>query len=318
MATSYATGPVITGHEVQKSWGNTAVHHGLTFRVDHGITALLGANGAGKTTLIGMILGLHRPDSGTLSVLGLDPATAGPEIRASIGYSPEHHTLPPDVRAHDLVRHIAELHGLPTRDATNRASDALWAVGLGEERFRPIGTMSTGQRQRVKLAQALVHDPELLFLDEPTNGLEPKAREDMLELVRELPKRRGCAIVLSTHLLPDVERVCDHAVIMDKGRVRFTGTLEELRAREAAVVHELAIEVRGDAAKLAEALGVAGATCVVISPIALHADLDTRPGDADATTRIFATARACGVQIRGIAARRETVEAAVLRVLAGP
>ncbi len=125
------------------------------------MTGLLGANGAGKTTLLGLMLGLHRPDSGSLTVFGRDPWLAGAEVRMRLGYAPEHDALPPDVAAHDVVRHLAELHGLPRREATSRASDALWEVGLGEERFRPVGTMSTGQRQRVKLAQAIAHDPEL-------------------------------------------------------------------------------------------------------------------------------------------------------------
>ena len=230
---------VIVGQEVRKSWGKTAVHDGLTFRVEPGITALLGANGSGKTTLLGMILGLHKPDSGSLRVFGLDPSTAGHEIRGAVGYSPEHHTLPPDVRAHDLVRHIAELHGLPNRDATNRASDALWAVGLGEERFRPIGTMSTGQRQRVKLAQAIAHDPALVLLDEPTDGLDPVQRYQMLDLIRRCGTEFGINILLSSHLLEEVERVCDAVVILGGGQVVANGTIEELRGGGQGVVVEV-------------------------------------------------------------------------------
>ncbi|HVM65381.1 MAG TPA: ABC transporter ATP-binding protein, partial [Acidimicrobiales bacterium] len=142
--------------------------NGATFQIGRGVTGLLGANGAGKTTLLGLLLGLHRPDAGRVRVLGGDPWTSGPEVRARIGYAPEYDALPPDVTAADVVRHIAELHGLPRREATGRASDTLWEVGLGEERFRLVGTMSTGQRQRVKLAQAIVHDPQLVLLDEPT------------------------------------------------------------------------------------------------------------------------------------------------------
>ena len=239
MAVTHPAGTVITGEDVRKSWGRTAVHDGLTFRVEPGITALLGANGSGKTTLLGMILGLHKPDSGALRVFGLDPSTAGPAIRGAIGYSPEHHTLPPDVRAHDLVRHIAELHGLPTRDATNRASDALWAVGLGEERFRPIGTMSTGQRQRVKLAQAIAHDPALVLLDEPTDGLDPVQRDQMLDLIRRCGTEFGINILLSSHLLEEVERVCDAVVILGSGRVVANGTIDELRGSGTGVVVEV-------------------------------------------------------------------------------
>jgi ABC-2 type transport system ATP-binding protein len=220
---------VIEGRGIVKSWGSTSVHRGLDFTVSRGVTGLLGSNGSGKTTLLGMVLGLHRPDAGNLRVFDLDPASAGPEIRARIGYSPEHHTLPPDVRAHDLVRHIAEVHGLPHRDATNRASDALWAVGLGEERFRPIGTMSTGQRQRVKLAQAIAHDPALVLLDEPTDGLDPVQRDQMLELIRRCGADFGIDVLLSSHLLEEVERVCDAVVILGDGAVVASGSIDELR-----------------------------------------------------------------------------------------
>ncbi len=239
MSVTNSSGTVIVGDDVRKSWGKTAVHDGLTFRVEPGITALLGANGSGKTTLLGMILGLHKPDSGSLTVFGLDPSTAGHQIRGAVGYSPEHHTLPPDVRAHDLVRHIAELHGLPSRDATNRASDALWAVGLGEERFRPIGTMSTGQRQRVKLAQAIAHDPALVLLDEPTDGLDPVQRDQMLDLIRRCGTEFGINILLSSHLLEEVERVCDAVVILGGGHVVANGTIEELRGGGQGVVVEV-------------------------------------------------------------------------------
>jgi ABC-2 type transport system ATP-binding protein len=234
---------VIEGRGLVKSWGSTAVHRRLDFTVGRGVTGLLGSNGAGKTTLLGMILGLHRPDDGELRVFDLDPTTAGPEIRARLGYSPEHHTLPPDVRAHDLVRHIAEVHGLPHRDATNRASDALWAVGLGEERFRPIGTMSTGQRQRVKLAQAIAHDPTLVLLDEPTDGLDPVQRDQMLELIRRCGTEFGIDVLLSSHLLEEVERVCDSVVILGDGRVVASGSIDELRGVGSGMV----IEVDGGA-----------------------------------------------------------------------
>jgi ABC-2 type transport system ATP-binding protein len=161
-------------------------------------------------------------------VLGREPVSAGPEVRALVGYSPEHHELPPDTRAHDFVRHMAEIHGLPRRAATARASDALWLVGLGEERFRPLGTMSTGQRQRVKLAQAIAHDPALVLLDEPTDGLDPVQRDDMLTLIRRIGSEFGIDVVLSSHLLEEVERVCDAAVILSAGRVARSGSMEEL------------------------------------------------------------------------------------------
>lgn len=229
----------MTAVEVTKRWATTQALAGASFRVGPGVTGLLGANGAGKTTLLSLILGLHRPDSGSLQVLGQDPWMAGAEVRAHIGYAPEHDAFPPDVAAHDLVRHVAELHGLPRRAATSRASDALWEVGLGEERFRPVGTMSTGQRQRVKLAQAIAHDPELLLLDEPTNGLDPSQREEMLRLIRHVGVDLGMNVILSSHLLEEVERISGSVVILEAGQVVAGGRLEQLRQIEPELLVEL-------------------------------------------------------------------------------
>jgi ABC-2 type transport system ATP-binding protein len=231
--------PVVQGTDIAKHWGATAVLDGANFTVHRGITGLLGTNGAGKTTLLGMMLGLHRPNRGQLLVLGLDPVRSGPAIRERVGYSPEHHILPPDTVALDLVRHIAEIHGLPHREATGRASDALWQVGLGEERFRPIGTMSTGQRQRVKLAQAIAHDPHLVLLDEPTDGLDPVQRDDMLSLIRRIGTEFGIDIILSSHLLEEVERVCDSAVILAGGRVVANGPIADLTGADRGLLVEV-------------------------------------------------------------------------------
>lgn len=221
--------PVISATAVSKSWGDHRVFANLTASVNSGVTGLLGSNGSGKTTLFGMLLGLHHPDGGTLSVLGEDPSDAGPELRQRIGYSPEHHNLPNDVAAQDFVRHIAQVHGLPTREATTRSSDALWLVGLGEERARPIGTMSTGQRQRVKLAQAIAHSPDLILLDEPTDGLDPVQRDDMLELIRRVGTEYGIDVVLSSHLLEEVERIADNVVIIADGTVAAAGSIDDLQ-----------------------------------------------------------------------------------------
>jgi ABC-2 type transport system ATP-binding protein len=239
---------VVSATDVTKRWGKTQALAGATFTVGPGVTGLVGANGAGKTTLLGLVLGLHRPDSGQLTVLDRDPWTAGPEVRGRLGYAPEHDALPPDVAAHDVVRHLAELHGLPRREATGRASDALWEVGLGEERFRPVGTMSTGQRQRVKLAQAIVHDPDLVLLDEPTNGLDPGQREDMLRLIRHVGADLGMHVILSSHLLEEVERVCDAVVILDRGTVVVDSAMAELRGAG----EELVVEVEADAGATGE------------------------------------------------------------------
>lgn len=230
---------VIVASGVAKRFGSTQVLSDITVGFPTGITGLLGSNGAGKTTLLSLVLGVERRDGGSMQVLGHDPSEAGPEVRARIGYSPEHHHLPEDVQAADFVRHLAQLHGLPQAASTERASDALWLVGLGEERFRPIGTMSTGQRQRVKLAAAVAHDPALVLLDEPTDGLDPVQRDSMLELIHRIGSEYGISIVMSSHLLEEVERICDHVVIIADGTVRRAGDLAELRGGGTGVVVEL-------------------------------------------------------------------------------
>jgi ABC-2 type transport system ATP-binding protein len=223
---------VVEARDIVKRWGDTTALDHASLRIGQGVTGLLGANGAGKTTLITLILGLHQADGGNISVLGLDPYDQGLTVRARLGYAPEHDALPPDVVAHDLVRHLAEIHGLPRREATARASDVLYELGLGEERFRQIGTMSTGQKQRVKLAQAIAHDPELVLLDEPTNGLDPLQRDEMLGLVRKVGHELGINVVLSSHLLDEVEKISDAVVILERGRTVAGGTLTELRTTE--------------------------------------------------------------------------------------
>ena len=211
----------------------------LDLMVPAGVTGLVGANGAGKTTLISLILGLLRPTSGTIRVLGLDPEHEGPQLRAQIGYGPERNVLPDDLRAYDFVRHLAEVKGLPRDEARTRASDSLYLVGLGEERFRALGTMSTGQRQRVKLAQAIAADPRLIVLDEPTDGLDPVQREEMLNLIVQIHRDFGIDVMLSSHVLEEVERVCDHVVALDQGRLVAQGSMVELAGTSGGVELEL-------------------------------------------------------------------------------
>jgi ABC-2 type transport system ATP-binding protein len=245
---------VVRAEGVTKRFRSTVALDRLSVEIDRGITGLLGPNGAGKTTFISLILGLRARDEGTLAVLGRDPKTAALEMRARIGYAPEHHNLPPDVHAADLVRHLAELHGIPRKAAIQRANDALWHVDLGEERFRPIGTMSTGQRQRVKLASAIAHDPQLVLLDEPTNGLDPLQRDDMLSLIRRVGTEFGIDIVVSSHLLDEVERICDAVVILDAGTVVRSGRLTDLQRPAEALL----VEVDEKADELVALLRAAG------------------------------------------------------------
>jgi ABC-2 type transport system ATP-binding protein len=245
---------VISARGVVKRYGHTVALAGLDADIGPGVTGLLGSNGAGKTTFISLALGLRSRDGGELSVLGKDPATAGIEVRARIGYAPEHHDLPAELSATDLVRHLAEMHLLPRRAAVQRANDALWLVGLGEERFRPVGEMSTGQRQRVKLASAIAHDPELVLLDEPTDGLDPVQRTEMLALIRRIGTEFGVHTVVSSHHLEEVERICDAVVIVEGGEVVHAGTLAELRQGPGGLV----VEVDDRAEDLASILSARG------------------------------------------------------------
>ncbi|MFF1793563.1 ABC transporter ATP-binding protein [Kitasatospora sp. NPDC058263] len=191
----------------------------LTVEVEPGVVGLVGANGAGKSTLIKILLGLAPATSGTGRVLGLDIATQGWQIREQVGYMPEHDCLPPDVSATEFVVHMARMAGLPAAAARERTADTLRHVGLYEERYRPMGGYSTGMKQRVKLAQALVHDPKLVLLDEPTNGLDPVGRDDMLALIRRVHTDFGISVLVTTHLLGELERTCDHLVIIDGGKL---------------------------------------------------------------------------------------------------
>jgi ABC-2 type transport system ATP-binding protein len=304
-----AAPPLIELAGLTKTYGAIRALAGVDAKVDGQIIGLLGPNGSGKSTLLKCLLGL-LPFTGRASVLGLSSATAGGEIRDRVGYMPEQEAFLSGMSAVELCTYAGELSGLPRTEAMQRAHASLYYAGLEEKRYQPIDGYSTGMKQRVKLAQALVHDPQILFLDEPTNGLDPRSRDEMLDLIVELPERRGCAIFLSTHLLPDVDRVCDHALIMHQGRVRFVGSIDELRGARGRD-SELTVEVKADAQKLADALAAAGATCKVTSPVQLSVDLP-----ASATTElVFRTAKTAGLQIRGIEVRRESVETAFLRVI---
>ncbi|MFF7406906.1 ABC transporter ATP-binding protein [Streptomyces murinus] len=191
----------------------------LSVDIGPGVTGLVGANGAGKSTLIKILLGLSPATEGSARVLGLDIASEGAAIREQVGYMPEHDCLPPDVSATEFVVHMARMSGLPPTAARERTADTLRHVGLYEERYRPIGGYSTGMKQRVKLAQALVHDPKLVFLDEPTNGLDPVGRDEMLGLIRRVHSDFGISVLVTSHLLGELERTCDYVVVIDGGKL---------------------------------------------------------------------------------------------------
>jgi ABC-2 type transport system ATP-binding protein len=211
----------------------------LSVQIGEGVTGLVGANGAGKSTLIKILLGLLAPSSGGASLLGFDVTSQGPQLRQFVGYMPEHDCLPPDVSATDFVIHMARINGLPPAAARERTAETLRHVGLFEERYRAIGTYSTGMKQRVKLAQALVHDPRLLMLDEPTNGLDPAGRDEMLDLIRRIGRDFGISMLMSSHLLGEIERVCDSLVVIDAGRLMRSDTIASFTASKQVLTVEV-------------------------------------------------------------------------------
>jgi ABC-2 type transport system ATP-binding protein len=245
---------IVTNGLTKQYGGRVTALAQLTVDVPPGVVGLVGANGAGKSTLIKILLGLSPATSGTAKVLDLDVATDGQRIRELVGYMPEHDCLPPDVSATELVVHLARMSGLPTTSARERAADTLRHVGLYEERYRPIGGYSTGMKQRVKLAQALVHDPKLVLLDEPTNGLDPAGRDDMLGLIRRIGAAFGISVLVTSHLMGELERVCDHVVVIDGGRLLRSASTADVTA----VTQQLTVEVTDRQAEVVAGLVGAG------------------------------------------------------------
>src|ERR1700687_1877728 len=234
------TDPVVSLESVTVAYGaNTALCE-VTAGFGVGAIGLLGPNGAGKSTMIKALLGFIVPTAGRMRVLGLDVAVSPLEIRARVGYMPESDAHIPGMNAVSFVAYCGELAGLPRTNAMQRAHEVLFYVGLGEARYRNVETYSTGMKQRLKLAQALVHDPDPLFLDQPTNGRDPKGRDEMLELVRDLGHNKGVSLILSSHLLPDVEYTCDHVVVIDEGRIAAAAPIAALKQPRGKVYELLA------------------------------------------------------------------------------
>ena len=297
--------PLIETRGLVMQFPSTRALDGLDLSIPPGVTGLVGANGAGKTTLISLTLGLLSPSSGTIEVLGLDPGSNGPEIRAQIGYGPERNVLPDDLRAYDFVRHLAEVKGLPRDEARSRASDSLYLVGLGEERFRPLGTMSTGQRQRVKLAQAIAADPRFIVLDEPTDGLDPVQRDEMLNIIVQINRNFGIDVMLSSHVLEEVERVCDHVVALDEGRLVAHGSIDELAGASGGVELEL-VETGDDGTvdAVVRALRSAGTRVDVTGSVLTV----TGRSDPELFDVVAASVAAVDARLRRLGQRRRTLD----------
>jgi ABC-2 type transport system ATP-binding protein len=252
--------PLIEAAGVTKRFGQVTALDDVSTSVTSPALGLLGANGAGKSTFMKSMLGLVTPDSGQVRVLGMDAAHQAREIRRMLGYMPENMCLPMGMTARDFIVHMGELRGLPRRVAVLRASEVLFQVGLEEERSRLIRTFSIGMKQRTNLAQAIVHSPSLVILDEPTNGLDPAGREEMLALVRRLSAELGIAVIMSSHVLEDIVRTCDAVVVLRQGRVAAARTLAD---SSAASEREARVVVSGDTAAFVARLQAAGITAAV-------------------------------------------------------
>jgi ABC-2 type transport system ATP-binding protein len=292
--------PVIETAALTKVYpGDVTALGGLTVTVAPGVTGLIGANGAGKSTLIKILLGLLEPSGGMAKVLGHDCVQEGEQIRQVVGYMPEHDCLPADVTATEFVTHMGRMSGLPATAAKERAAEALRHVGLHEERYRQIGTYSTGMKQRVKLAQALAGDPRLLLLDEPTNGLDPAGRNAMLELIERIGEEFGISIMVASHLLGEIERICDHLVAIEAGRLLRADTIDSFTKASQMLV----IEVEEGIAELRDELTRRGLT-----PRAFQRALLVPIGGDDTYDTVRDSVASLGLPLSRMEQRRHQVE----------
>ena len=300
---------VLSARGLSKEYPRVRALTDLTVEIPGGAVGLLGPNGAGKSTLIKILLGFASPSAGSVSVLGLDPAAAPLEIRQQVGYMPEVESHIPTISAVDYVYLAARLTGLPHTDAMQRTHRVLNYVGLHDERYRKIGTYSTGMKQKVKFAQAIVHHPKLLLLDEPTTGLDPRAREEMLLLIRDIAHGKGIDVILSTHILPDVEAVCDHVVILHRGALVAQDALSKMTS-SADAAYEL--RIKGDRDAFLASMRAEGIEGVAAG------DLDgVRIAHRDGTAPILRAAVAAGIQIRRLTRPQTTLEDRFSKLISG-
>jgi len=296
-----STDPVVQIDRVTVLYGKQAALREVSAAFPAGAVGLLGPNGAGKSTMLKALLGFLKPDSGTMRVLGLDVATSPLQIRARLGYMPEIDSHIPGMNAVSFVAYCGQLAGLPLVDAMQRAHEVLYYVGLGEARYRNVETYSMGMKQRIKLAQALVHDPDLLFLDEPTNGMDPKGREEMLDLIRDLAHNKGVNLILSSHLLPDVEYTCDHVVVLNQAQVATQGPIDELKGTRGSVFE---LRIKGDRVAFAETLRAAGLTSKAGDEDVMRVFVPDEQG----ARAVFAIAAREGMQVRHLRPSVPTLE----------
>jgi len=273
-----------------------------------GSMGLLGPNGAGKSTLLKTLLGFIAPDAGVGRVLGLDIRTEQMQIRSKIGYMPENDCHIPGMNAVSFVAYAGELAGMPPKDAMQRAHEILFYVGLGEARYRNVETYSTGMKQRINLAQALVHDPELILLDEPTNGLDPKGRIEMLELVRDITTSKNVHVLLSSHLLPDVEWICRDATVIHRGKLLASGTIAELKKGSGAAFE---CRIKGNSEVFTDQLKALGCACTFRDDGIIRVQMV----DGLGSRSLLRAAHECRVQIRHLVPLKQSLEDVFLQVI---
>ena len=299
---------VVSMKNVDVRYGSLKALSNVTCRIEGGAVGLLGPNGAGKSTFIKSLLGFVHPKKGSIEVFGMEMPKRYLEVRQKLGYMPEKEVVSPKVSAVSFLTYCGRLYGMSRVDAMERTHEILNYVGLGESRYRNTETYSTGMLQRIKFAAALIHDPELLLLDEPTNGLDPDGRVEMLELIRELPQKRKMVVILSSHLLPDVEYVCDSLVMIGKGEIVRQGSLAEITAVRNGLFE---IRVRDKAEQFVAAMERQGCK---LSQQHNGNLLLSKPPEVDIST-VFETARKQGTQIRHLRAVRQSLEDAFMKAL---
>ncbi len=293
---------VLSVSDLTIRFGSTVALSRVSFSCREGATGLLGPNGAGKSTLIKVALGLLKAATGSVEVLG--ERRSARALRQLVGYMPEHDGYVPGMSGVKFVAYMGELCGLTCREAMGRAHEVLYYVGLGEARYRPVETYSTGMKQRVKLAQAIVHDPPLLFLDEPTNGLDPDGRREMIRLVADMAKTKGISILLSSHLLNDVETVCRDVVVLHRGKVAKQGAIEELTSSKKGIWE---VRIKGEAAPFVASLRRAGVAIEDLVMATEGASL-TAVAAGEEPTSIVSSAAASGCQLRHLRQKQRTLE----------
>ncbi len=301
MAETGQAGPIASLEHVGVRYGKQWALSDVSAAFPPGAVGLLGPNGAGKSTMLKALLGLIKPDTGSLRVLDRDVAQHPLEVRARIGYMPESDAQIPGMTAVSFVAYCGELSGMPAADAMQRAHEVLFYVGLGEARYRNVETYSTGMKQRIKLAQALVHDPDVLFLDEPTNGMDPKGREEMLALVRDIAQKKQISLILSSHVMPDVESVCDAVVLMNRGKIVMQGPIAALK-RPTGRIFE--VRVKGDRSAFIDVVRKHALECREGEGDLLRVILPSESGPRE----LFASAVAAGTQVRHLKPSLPTLE----------